>query len=128
MGKILVRARMWHYTDYDDVVAGRRAPLERECLVDTGAVETVLPPALVQELGLTVRGSVPVRYASGKRAVRKLAQGLMVEIDGRETTTRAIVQPGLRRPMIGQTVLEALDLVADCKRGCLVWQPDHAAR
>ncbi len=125
MGRILVDVRFWNLREHLAPPQGSDALLELECLVDTGATETVIPRSMVDTLRLPTLGTLVVRYANGKTATRDLAFGLMVEIDGRITGTRALVEPRLRRPLIGQTVLESLDLWADCKNGRLISNPEH---
>lgn len=125
MGRIVVAARFWNSRQDEAVDAGASAPLVRNCIVDTGATMTVIPQAVVSQLGLRLRGAIRVKYANGRTAWRNLAQDLVVEIEGQEVLTEAIVEPGVRRPLIGAIVLERLDLVADCKNRRLIRNPDH---
>jgi clan AA aspartic protease len=84
-------------------------------LVDSGAMALVLPQALVKRLGLRLGGTVKVRYADGRRAQRREAKGVAVKLLGREDTFTAIIEPKRETALLGVFVLEALDLLVDCK-------------
>jgi predicted aspartyl protease len=83
---------------------------ETEALVDTGAVRTVLPISIVQQLGLRIRG-------------QQVTEPVIIELAGRETTEATLVTGNI--VLIGQTVLETLDLLVDCKNQRLVPNPEH---
>jgi hypothetical protein len=76
----------------------------------------VLPQAIVKQLGLPMTGRIGVRYADGRRARRPQAEGVYVEILGRHDTFSAVVEPKRTTALVGAIVLEALDLLADCRR------------
>ena len=107
MGEVRVRARLTNAVD--DALA-RQGILERgqvrtheaDALVDTGAVRTVLPPEVVSRLGLGIRGQRVAAYADGRKEA-----------------------VGVTGPVIGQTVLEKLDLFVDCEGRRLVPNPAH---
>ena len=84
---------------------------EADALVDTGAVRTVLPPEVVSRLGLGVRGQRVAAYADGRKEAVNLTEPLFVELSGRETVEEALVLGD--QVLIGQTVLEKLDLFVD---------------
>ena len=84
-------------------------------VVDPGAVTLVLPGSVVKELGLPVTGKMKVRYADGRRAQRREAKGVFLKLLGRDTTLPAVVEPKRENALIGAIVLEALDLLVDCK-------------
>ncbi len=89
--------------------------LELEALVDTGAVDLVLPADIVAALGLPEIDQRKVRLADGsERWVSKVGD-LMVEIFGRRMTSDAYVMPVGSKPLIGQIQLENLDLVVDAR-------------
>lgn len=91
-----------------------------EGVVDSGAAMLVLPQAVVKRLGLPLGGTVQVRYADGRKGQRREAKGLSLQILGREITLPAVVEPKRQTALIGAIVLEALDLLVDCKSQCLV--------
>lgn len=84
-------------------------------VVDPGAAMLVLPPTVVKELGLPPGDKIKVKYADGRRAQRGQAEGAYVELLGRHSTFTAVVEPKRKTALIGAIVLEALDLLVDCK-------------
>lgn len=89
-------------------------------VVDPGAVTLVLPQAVVKTLGLPLGAKIKVRYADGRRAQRREAEGVRVELLGRQGTFSAIVEPKRDTALIGAMVLEALDLLVDSKHQRLI--------
>ena len=83
-------------------------------IVDTGAVTLVLPQNVVERLGLEMQGTAFVTYADERREERPLAGPVGVQIGNRSMTMECIVGPPLSEVLIGQVVLERLDLIADC--------------
>ena len=93
-------------------------------VVDTGAVMLVLPENVVGRLGLRTRGKVVVTYADERRELRPVAGPVTVHIGDRFMNADCIVGPPLSEPLIGQVVLESLDLVADCANRTLGPRPE----
>ena len=93
-----------------------------EGIVDTGAVSLVIPEEIARELGLQPWGTRTVVYADERREERPVTD-VTIEIGNLATRTEAIVGPVGSQVLIGQLVLEALDLSADCRRGTLA--PRH---
>ena len=83
-------------------------------LVDTGAVMLVLPQNVVERLGLPIHGKVIVSYADERKEERAVAGPVGIRIGNRAMNTDCVVGPPLSEPLIGQIVLEGLDLIADC--------------
>lgn len=98
----------------------RRTTLEG--IVDTGAVSLVIPEPVATGLGLRAWGTRTVVYADERREQRPVT-GVIVHIGELRTPTEAIIGPEGSELLIGQLVLEALDLVADCRRRTL--RPRH---
>ena len=97
-----------------------------DAIVDTGAVMPVLPQNVVERLGLDQQGTVVVTYADERKEERPLAGPVTVRIGNRSLSTDCIVGPPLSEPLIGQIVLEALDLIADCTNRTLTPRfPDY---
>ena len=90
----------------------RRSSLD--AIVDTGAVMLVLPQNVVERLGLEIR----------QQAGRRLAGPLTIRIGNRFMSTDCVVGPPLSEPLVGQIVLEALDLIADCTNRTLTPRPE----
>ncbi|MGH7332727.1 MAG: retroviral-like aspartic protease family protein [Candidatus Rokuibacteriota bacterium] len=128
MGEVRVKAKL---TNAVDEVLLRRGMLEPEqvrtcetdALVDTGAVRTVLPPQIATRLGLGFRGQRVAQYADGRKEVVSVTDPLVVELEGRDTLDEALVLGD--EVLIGQTVLEKLDLFVDCQGRRLVPNPAH---
>jgi predicted aspartyl protease len=89
-------------------------------VVDPGAAMLVLPKAVVKELGLPLGNKLKVRYADGRRAQRREAEGAYVELLGRHGTFSALIEPKRETALIGAIVLEALDLLVDSRRARLI--------
>ncbi|BAY75833.1 hypothetical protein NIES25_22820 [Nostoc linckia NIES-25] len=96
---------------------------ETEALVDTGAVRTVLPMSIVEELGLRIRGRQIAQYANGSEESIGVTEPVIIELIGRETTEATLVTGDI--VLIGQTVLETLDLLVDCRNQRLIPNPQH---
>ncbi len=62
-------------------------------MVDTGAMQLVLPEAVVKRLGLTLGEPVQVRYADGRKARRRRVTGVSVQLLGRDGVFTAIREP-----------------------------------
>lgn len=85
-----------------------------DAIVDTGAVTLVLRQNVVERLGLSRRGTAFVTYADERREERPLTGPVTVQIGNRSMSMDCVVGPPLNEPLIGQVVLETLDLIADC--------------
>jgi clan AA aspartic protease len=128
MGAVQVNVKLTNAIDEALVRRGLLNPnllrvYEVEALVDTGAVRTVLPADLVQQLGLNIRGQQIAQYANGAEESVGLTEPVIIEIAGRETIEAALVTGNM--VLIGQTVLETLDLLVDCKNQRLIPNPEH---
>ncbi len=91
---------------------------ETQALVDSGATRTALPMSVVQHLGLRIRGQQIAKYADGRQEAVGLTGPVIIELLGRETIEAAMVTGD--EVLIGQTVLETLDLLVDCKSNAQV--------
>ena len=97
-----------------------------DAVVDTGAVMLVLPQNVVERLGLETQRTVVVTYADERKEERPLAGPVTVRIGNRFMNTDCVVGPPLSEPLLGQIVLEALDLIADCANRTLTPRfPDY---
>ncbi|MBD2307995.1 clan AA aspartic protease [Chroococcidiopsis sp. FACHB-1243] len=128
MGAVRVPVKLTNATDEDLISRGLLNPdrlrvYETEALVDTGAVRTVVPMAIVQQLGLRIRAQQLARYADGREEMVGITSPVIIEIMGRETTEAVLVTGD--EVLIGQTVLETLDLLVDCKNQRLIPNPAH---
>ena len=95
-------------------------------IVDTVAVPLVLPQNVVERLGLEQFRTVVVTYADERKEERPVAGPVTIEVCDRSMTTDCVVGPPLSQPLIGQVVLEMLDLIADCTNRTLAPRtPDY---
>jgi len=128
VGEVRVRATLTNAVDEALVRRGLLRPdeirtFEADALVDTGAVRTILPPDVVARLGLAVRGQRRAEYADGRTAIVPVTEPVLVTLEGRDTLDEALVLG--HEVLIGQTVLEKLDLFVDCQRRRLIPNPAH---
>jgi predicted aspartyl protease len=128
MGEVRVTARLTNAVDEALVRRGMLAPdqvrsCDADALVDTRAVRMVVPPHIVLRLGLGLRGQGMAEYADGRTEAVSVTEPLVVELEGRDTLEEALVLGD--EVLIGQTVLEKLDLFVDCQGRRLVANPAH---
>jgi clan AA aspartic protease len=128
MGEVRIKAKLTNAVDEDLVRRGMLQPeqvraYEADALVDTGAVRTILPQHVVERLGLAVRGQRVAEDADGRKDVVSVTGPLIIDLEGRDTLEEALVLGD--EVLIGQTVLEKLDLFVDCQRQRLVPNPAH---
>jgi clan AA aspartic protease len=128
MGEIRIKVLL---TNSADEMANRRRKLkksairrfEADALVDTGAVRSVIPPHVMEALGVMSRGNRVAEYADGRKESVAVTESIIFEVMGRDTLEEALMLGD--EVLIGQTVLEKLDLLADCANRRLVPNPAH---
>lgn len=125
MGEVRVKAKLTNAVDEALVRRGMLKPeqvraYEADALVDTGAVRCVLPPHVVERLGLAIIGQ---RYADGRLDAVGITEAFTLRISDREELENALVLGD--EVIIGQTALEKLDLVVDCVSRRLIPNPAH---
>ena len=128
MGAVRVGVKLTNAIDEGLVSRGLLVPhLLRECetqaLVDTGALPLVLPPEIAQQLGMRIRGQQIARYANGFEEPIGVTEPVVVICEGRRTSVEALVVGD--EVLIGQVVLELLDLLPDCKNQRLIPNPNN---
>lgn len=129
MGEVRARVLL---KNYGSVVASERGYIDKkdvettelEMIVDTGAVMVLLPQDEVEKLGLKANKKIVVTYADERKEERWLVKGLEVNIGNRSMVTDCIIGPPLCEPLLGQLVLEELDLVVDPNRRTLGPRPE----
>ena len=92
-------------------------------MVDTGAVRSCIPQPLLDRLGIVPLDRMTVEYANGEEESVPMAFGVMFDIQQRRTSDDALVLGD--EVLIGQTLLEKMDLVVDCANRRLVSNPEH---
>jgi clan AA aspartic protease len=129
MGEVRVKVKL---TNATDEALARRGKIETEeirvyeadAMVETGAVQTVIPADVVKNLGLETPRQRGVEYAAdGRKEVVPVTEAIVIEIRNRATNDEALVLGD--EVLIGQTVLEKLDLHVDCANRQVIPNPAH---
>ncbi len=116
MGKVIERVKITNLLDPTKAI-------EIEAVIDTGATMTELPQNIVDELGLRKIREARVRYANNSTESKSVYGGVTVEIKGRIGTFDVLAEVEGAQPLIGQVVLEILDLVVDPRTRTLIPNP-----
>ena len=131
MGAVRVNVRLTNGADEALVRTGQLRledirSYEGDALVDTGSVETEIPVTVMKQLGLPAMDRISVKYADGRSEVVDKAAPLMVYLLGRHAVGEALVLGD--EILIGQTILESMDLHVDCYNQRLIPNPKHPDR
>ena len=94
-----------------------------EALVDTGAVRSCMPVDLMQKLGLRAVRRINAQMANGQTEDVEMTEGVDMEILDRLVTEAFLVLGD--EVLIGQTALEATDLLLDPNRKKVIPNPAH---
>lgn len=95
---------------------------ETAALVDTGATVSAMPRQVLQRLGLATVRQERAQFANEAEEEVDVTEAVGVELEGRRATEEMFVLGN--EVLIGQTMLERLDLLVDCRNGRLL--PGHA--
>ena len=133
MGQIIVDIELENVDDRGLARAGqiRDADVRRvtiPAIADTGAIMLALPEDIVNQLGLERFNSIATTYADGRRGELPVAGLLIVRIGDRWMPANCIVLPQGTDALVGQLVMEGLDLVADCVAQTLGPRPESPDR
>jgi clan AA aspartic protease len=128
MGEVRVKVKL---TNAFDESAARRGQIKKEeirsyeanALVDTGAVSSVIPANVMQQLGVLSIGNRVAEYADGRKDAVQLTEPIKFDIMGRITNESAMVLGD--EVLIGQTALQVLDLLVDCNNHRVIPNPAH---
>jgi clan AA aspartic protease len=116
MGKVIERIRL---TDVSDPAR----TVEVDAVIDTGATMLVIPMNMVQRLGVQKFRDVRVRHANNTSEAKEIYGIVTVEIRGRTGHFDVFAEAEGSQPLVGQIVLEQLDLVVDPRNRCLAPNP-----
>jgi len=116
MGKIIERVKLTNLFNPNKSV-------EVEAVVDTGAIMVVLPKDIVEALELRKVREVKVRYANNKVETKPIYGVVTIELKGRSANLDVLVEEKGSQPLIGQVLLELLDLVIEPKTRKLIPNP-----
>jgi clan AA aspartic protease len=98
--------------------------LEVNALVDTGAVMVLLPQDMVENLGLIIIDKTIVTLANEEKIELEIAGTISLTAHNRNMKTDCLVGPPLCEPLVGQIVLERLDLAIDPIRKTAAPRPE----
>ncbi len=126
MGEVRIKVKLSNVADQAAVAAGQLSPdrvrnVETDAMVDTGAVRSCIPAPLLERLGIIPYDQITVELADGRKNEVGIAEGVRFEIMQRRSSDDALILGD--EVLIGQTLLEKMDLLVDCTRQCLV--PAH---
>jgi len=106
MGKVIEKVKITNLLDPTKSV-------EVEAVVDTGATMLALPKDIVDQLGLEKIEEVKVKYADNHVGTKDIYGGVRLELKGRKGIFDVLAETEGSQPLIGQIVLERLDLVIE---------------
>lgn len=72
---------------------------------------------------MRIVGQQIAKYADGRKDTVGVTEALFIELLGAEQPLYALVTGDM--VLVGQVVLEKLDLLVDCKKQCLIPNPDN---
>ena len=129
MGEVKVRVDLENAVDRELERRGQLAEQEvrkltTRLLVDSGAVRLVLPQDQVEALGLREIAKIVVRYADERKEEHPVAGVVTVKVGNRATDVDCVVGPPNSEPLLGQEILEVLDLLVDCPKQQLIPRPE----
>ncbi len=129
MGKIVATVKLTNANDRAVFEQGMLSSeevrtYEMEMMADTGSVLLALPQDVVEYLGLKERSRMTFVLADERRKTMPLAGPVWVEILGREMVTNCVVLEPTSPPLLGQVVLESLDLICDNYNQTLTVRPE----
>ena len=133
VGEIIVEIELENAEDRSDARRGRidEASVRREtvdAVADTGAVMLALPEDVVARLGLPTQRMLTSTFADGRRGQLPVAGPLTIQIGDRQMLAECIVVPEEAEALVGQVVMETLDLIPDPVNQTLGPRPESPDR
>lgn len=118
-------------TSIEDIVKSRAGIITKDqirsiitdAMVDTGAVRSVIPRNILDTLGVNIDSETIAEFANGLKEKVSVCEPILFEIDNRRTYDEAFVLGD--EVLIGQTILEKMDLLVDCNTQKLIGNPKH---
>jgi clan AA aspartic protease len=98
--------------------ADKLKKLDVDCLVDTGAIYTMIPRSLLEKVGVRTTGSRRFKLANGKVEEYPVGEAY-VEVGKVGATSLLVFGPEDAQPLLGVTTLELLGLQVDPVAGQL---------
>ena len=133
MGEIVVDVELENDRDRVQFEDGYRQEAEIrqariQAVADTGARMLALPEDVVADLGLQHAETITATLADGSRCEVPVVKRISIRIGARQMSTDAIVVPVGADALVGQIVMERLDLIADCANQTLAPRPESPDR
>jgi len=116
MGKVIEKVKITNLFE-------QAKSIEVEAVIDTGATMVVLPQNIVDALGLRKIRQARVKYANNKTETKSIYGVVTIEMNGRTGNFDVLAEAEGSQPLIGQVVLEILDLVVDPRTRTLIPNP-----
>jgi len=128
VGEVRVKVTITNATDAVLADEGRLPEDQVRCcevdaLVDTGAVSSVVPRAVLEAIGVHSRTTREATFADGRSEIVDVSNPILVLVEGRDVIEEALIFGD--EVLLGQTVLERTDLLVDCANNRLVPNPSH---
>ena len=129
MGQVKVFVELTNTTDLDnfqsEIIAENQVRIHStEGLIDTGAVLSMLPKEIIEQLGLRYRRKAIVTFADERKDEMEVYGPVSIKIKNREAIIEVLMGPPFSEPLVGQIVLESLDLLVDCTNQTLMVRPE----
>jgi clan AA aspartic protease len=106
MGKVVEKVRLMSLYESTKI-------REIEAVIDTGTTMLILPEDIVDKLGLRKVGERRVKYANNQIQLKPVYRGVILELKGRDGIFDVLGEVEGSEPLVGQIVLESLDLIVD---------------
>ena len=121
MGEIVVKIGLENTLDRELAKKGRIAEcdvrqIEVEAIADTGAMMLALPEGEVARLGIDVVDWAPITFADGQRTELPIAGPITIRLGTRTVLGGCVVLPPNATALLGQVVMEEMDLILDPAR------------
>ena len=129
MGQVKVFVELTNTTDLDnfqsEIIAENQVRIHStEGLIDTAAVLSMLPKEIIEQLGLRYRRKAIVTFADERKDEMEVYGPVSIKIKNREAIIEVLMGPPFSEPLVGQIVLESLDLLVDCTNQTLMVRPE----
>jgi aspartyl protease family protein len=119
--KNMLDERLLGYVRVKTVIANladKSKRIDVDCLVDTGAIYTLIPRDLLEKVGTRATGARRFKLANGKVEEYSVGEAY-VEVQGIGATSLLVFGPEESQPLLGVTTLELLGLQVDPVSGQL---------
>jgi predicted aspartyl protease len=117
MGKVMEKIKLTNIFDPSKSV-------EIDAVIDSGATMLALPQDVIDQLALRKDREVKVRYANNHREDKSIYGIVKLELAGRSGNFEVLAENVGTPPLVGQVVLEILDLLIDAKGRRLMPNPE----